>query len=383
METHQEFVHDAILAVAFGILTLVSGYRSYLYFTLKGSGKVVTLFYVLIFTTSFVRCIWFGIPSIYMEGNYLPKGTVAFKGSHWKGVFVSEVLLAIGTISLYAVFILLISFWANMLNKVEESENSPISSYEGSGRKPRGPLETFCMVILALLVMETLNIVLFLCRVYNAEVMILYDSALFSVVSLTCLYGISFFSYRIRIILQTLGYINAKSTKQQVQRILAITLAANIFFLLRVVVEVCIVITLIIHFLSSKSMVVDEELHSLWSKCILSKHWLEVGIIALELVVSSSVSSSQSSDGGASESRSSRRHASGPEKQRRSNKPREPTAPDVYLPMTPQNEERTASHTNVDIENDIATADVHTRLSATENTPLLTTGTKNFSNYSS
>lgn len=81
--------------------------------------------------------------------------------------------------------------------------------------------------------------------------------------------------------------------------------------------QVCIVITLIIHFLSSKSLVVDEELHSLWSKCILSKHWLEVGIIALELVVSSSVSSSQSNDGGASEPRSIRRHVSGSEKPRR------------------------------------------------------------------
>ena len=85
METHSEFVQDAILAMAFGILALVSGYRSYLYFTLKGSGKVVTLFYVLIFTTSLLRSVWFGIPSLYLEGSYVPKGTVAFKGSHWKG----------------------------------------------------------------------------------------------------------------------------------------------------------------------------------------------------------------------------------------------------------------------------------------------------------
>jgi ABC-type Mn2+/Zn2+ transport system permease subunit len=75
METHQEFVQDAILAVMFGILAVVSGYRSYLYFTLTGSGKVVTLFYLLIFTTSFVRCVWFGIPSLYLEGSYLPKAT--------------------------------------------------------------------------------------------------------------------------------------------------------------------------------------------------------------------------------------------------------------------------------------------------------------------
>lgn len=75
LETHQEEVQDVILAVVFGLLALVSGYRSYLYFTLKGSGKVVTLFYLLIFTTSFVRCVWFGIPSLILEGSYLPRGT--------------------------------------------------------------------------------------------------------------------------------------------------------------------------------------------------------------------------------------------------------------------------------------------------------------------
>jgi hypothetical protein len=85
METHQEYVHDVVLAVAFGVLSLVAGFRLYTYFTLKGSGKVVTLFYALIFTTSFVRCVWFGIPSMYLEGSYIPKGTIAFKGSHWKG----------------------------------------------------------------------------------------------------------------------------------------------------------------------------------------------------------------------------------------------------------------------------------------------------------
>ena len=110
------------------------------------------------------------------------------------------------------------------------------------------------------------------------------------------------------------------------QRILAITLAANVFFLLRVIIEVsgsvaskcsfnldslililifctyllafkvCIGSTLIIHFLSSKSLGLVAS-HSLWSKCILAKHWAEVCILALELIVSTSVSSPHSRRG--------------------------------------------------------------------------------------
>lgn len=127
------------------------------------------------------------------------------------------------------------------------------------------------------------------------------------------------------------------------QRILAITLAANIFFLLRVVVEVstsllrascflcsmltiifgmypiyiqvCIVITLAIHFLSTKHFLLDES-HSLWLKCILSKHWLEVAIIALELLVSTSVSSNSRASIN-SHSHATRHSTSGSENQRR------------------------------------------------------------------
>ena len=75
METHQEYVHDAILAGAFSVLAMVAGYRTFIYFTLKGSGKVVTLFYTLIFTTSFFRAVWFGISSAYLEGSYVPRAT--------------------------------------------------------------------------------------------------------------------------------------------------------------------------------------------------------------------------------------------------------------------------------------------------------------------
>lgn len=348
METHGEFVQDVVLAVAFAGLALVAGYRSYLYFSLQGSGKVVTLFYTLIFMTSFARSLWFALPSEYLEGDYLPRPVLAFGGDHWEGILLSETLLSLGTLCLYAVFILLITFWANMLHKVEQNDSSPDNLYQ-ENRKPRGPLETFSLVMLTLLLMEGVNIMLFLLRVYDAEIMILYDSSLFAIVSLSCLYGITFFSSRIRVILQTLGFINARSTKQQVQRIMAITLASNVFFMLRVCIEVGTIIVLVVLFLSEKEF--SEILkHSFWSKCILCKHWLEFCIVSLELIVSSSVSNSPSDA------------APKPQSSRRNNKPRRETLDGKHLSQ---------NSTSILNNNGVGNIQSSNKGSQSENTPLL------------
>ncbi len=50
--------------------------------------------------------------------------------------------------------------------------------------------------------------------------------------------GISSFSSRIRIVLTAIGAINANSTKPQVRRILAVTVAINMFLLLQFITEI-------------------------------------------------------------------------------------------------------------------------------------------------
>jgi multisubunit Na+/H+ antiporter MnhC subunit len=251
VESEEEYTQDIVLGLSFLIIALFSGWRTFLYFSLSGGGKVVTVFYLLITATAVIRTIWFLIPSSVLEGNYSPVPTLAFESPRWKGVLVSEVMLGSGSLCLYAVLLLVVCYWAHMLQKVEHPE-SPDTNYliysqqRGGGsynrqfKQRRGPMSTFAWTMFGLVGAQALNIILFLCRVYNSEVLILYDSILFSFTSLSIIVAITIFSNKIRVVLTTIGVINENSTKPQVRRILAITVAANIFFVTRLVIELSI-----------------------------------------------------------------------------------------------------------------------------------------------
>lgn len=89
------------------------------------------------------------------------------------------------------------------------------------------------------------NVGLFLGRVFNSEQMILFDSVLLSVVSMMTFAAMSILSRHIRVVLMMVGALSSSSTMPQVRRITAITLAANIFFVVRVSVEVSLGVYLI------------------------------------------------------------------------------------------------------------------------------------------
>jgi hypothetical protein len=243
-ESAEELTQDVLLSLGFFLVTIFSGWRLFLYFSLTGGGKVVTSFFFLITFTSLIRCIWFIIPSEVLEGTYTPTPMTSFETKGWVGVILSELMLSFGNLSLFGVFLLVICYWAQMLHKVENPE-IPETNYllpggassSTSTSKRRGPLETFGVMMLVLFSLEIFNILFFLFRFYNSEVMILFDSLLFSFISLATLIAISIFSNRIRVVLTMMGMINGNSTKQQVRRILAITVAANIFFIVRLLIE--------------------------------------------------------------------------------------------------------------------------------------------------
>lgn len=241
-ETEEQFTQDIVIALGYFIITIFAGWRLIVYFSLRGSGKVITLFFFLITFTSLIRSIWFIIPSNILEGTYTPIPMKAFDTNGWIGVLISEILLALGSLGLYAVFLLVICYWAHMLHKVENPEVLETNYLLPQGstnyqHKRRGPMETFGLMMTFVIGAEVINILFFFLRFYNSEVMILFDSLLFSLLSLSTLIAISIFSNRIRVVLTMMGVINGNSTKPQVRRILAITVATNIFFIARLLIE--------------------------------------------------------------------------------------------------------------------------------------------------
>jgi len=118
-ESSQELNNDLLLATAYLVTTLISLKRMHWSFSQGGvETTVVTAFYSLILCTSSIRALWFFIPSYTLEGSYTPGPIWAFdKESMWLGTFVSEMMLSLGSLSLFSIFILILVYWADILKK--------------------------------------------------------------------------------------------------------------------------------------------------------------------------------------------------------------------------------------------------------------------------
>jgi hypothetical protein len=108
-----------------------------------------------------------------------------------------------------------------------------------------------------------------------------------------------------------MGMINGSTTKQQVRRILAITVAANIFFIVRLLIELSTSLYLVtlwtcehssssVHPHLSLSLSLDSVaqksfsvmlIDRYWKNYILCKHWSEVIALALLLLISTATKS--------------------------------------------------------------------------------------------
>jgi hypothetical protein len=93
---------------------------------------------------------------------------------------------------------------------------------------------------------EVVNVSLFIAQETNSEEMILLDSVFLSIVAVTTTTFLTILSSRIRVVLMTIGAINASSTQPQVRRIKWMTHVANTFFLVRVALECAFAISCII-----------------------------------------------------------------------------------------------------------------------------------------
>ena len=244
-ETSFEYFQDIVFAISFFVLAVFAIYRMTQYYDRDGGGKVILAFYGIITFTCAIRFIWFIIPSTYLEGTYVPTAVIAFESPNWAGILLSEILLALGSLSLYSIFILIACYWSHMLRKVDTSQDTR-SRMLGQPVVRRGPMETFGLTMSIIAGAQAFSIMLFLFKVLNAEEMILYDAILVSIVSLATMIEITLFSHRIRTVLTTIGAINSNNTRPQVRRIFAVTVAASFFFVSRVIIEVSFTVSLIL-----------------------------------------------------------------------------------------------------------------------------------------
>jgi len=303
-ETESEAVEDGALGFCFLVLSVWSCYR--LLGVLPslnvafsrgggGGGRVISAFYFLIAVTSVLRMVWFLVPAEALEGGYVPVTKEAYVSPHWGGVFASEVILAMGSMFLFSIFILIAAFWAHMLARVDSVDEIGLHDKEEEGaaeddrdevNDKHGPLHNFAFMMAALFLIEGANFCLFLLKFYNSDGMILYDSVLLSIVSLATLIEFTIFSTRIQHVLKTISAINANSTTMQRNRILSITMAANLFFVVHFALEVTLSASLVLAWHNGHSF--DSVLQRVgwWEVYIRLKHWSEVIVLGMALMVS-------------------------------------------------------------------------------------------------
>jgi hypothetical protein len=163
---------------------------------------VVTAFYSLIGATAALRMIWFLVPASVWQPSYVPLAVFAFDTQHpaWIGAMLSEIVVTLGSLTLFSIFCLILCYWADILKK-----------YFHPGVRRSSPMTTFLVIMEILGALEVLNIILFLLGVYTSEGMILFNAVLLAIVSIVCVAEISIFSHRFRTVLRTLGAINQVS----------------------------------------------------------------------------------------------------------------------------------------------------------------------------
>lgn len=233
---------------------------------------VVTAFYSLILLTAALRSIWFLVPNAWLEPSYIPSAVMAFS-DRWVGTFVSELLVSLGSLSLFSIFILILVYWADILKK-----------YFFPGARRTKPMITFVTVIVSLALVVLANAIFFLLRVYSSEGMLLVNATMLSTLSIICVYQITIFSNKFRTVLMTLGAINQVSTESQVKRIMWITVTGNLFFVTRALLEVSFSLALVVYWYRHGT--VDKALsHTTWDVYIWVKHLSEVAILCLMLYI--------------------------------------------------------------------------------------------------
>lgn len=269
-----------IFGLAFLVTALVAARRMLVSRQQQSQGGgaetyVVTAFYSLIGATSILRTVWFLIPPTVWKPSYVPVAVFAWDADHpaWFGAMLSEIIVTAGSLTLFAIFILILVYWADILKK-----------YFHPGARRSVPMYTFFSLVGALVALELLNLILFLARFYSTEGMILYNAILLATVSLICVCEITIFSHRFRTVLQTLGAINQVSTDSQVRRIVWITVTGNLFFSAHAILE-AVFAGLLIGYWHRYGTVAKAFSHSWWDTYTVFKYGSELTILALMLYI--------------------------------------------------------------------------------------------------
>lgn len=128
----------------------------------------------------------------------------------------------------------------NIIDDSHESCCSCLSTFE-----KQGTLALFVFAMSLFTMIESVGILSYSLRLIDSTEMLFYDSISILIVSILLIVNVTDLSQQIRVVLYYLERINGKSNQAQIRRIFAIVVAADIFFVVRIMVELLLSVYLI------------------------------------------------------------------------------------------------------------------------------------------
>mmetsp|Transcript_25988 Transcript_25988/g.34093 ORF Transcript_25988/g.34093 Transcript_25988/m.34093 type:complete len:316 (+) Transcript_25988:106-1053(+) len=250
-----------ILGICFFLLAALSLLRLCKSSRKGRSAQIVQVFFLLILLTAILRAAYFLLPVEGLRTDYpgIHLSLYTFIGC--------QLVLCAGTLSFFAIFILIVVSWAEILRKVMKD-----------GTKAKDPVQSCLFLSSCIGIVQVLNLVFVWEAWYPSAGGVCCGMFLYVLISCICLVELNLFSYRFRHALETLGAINQVSTGPQIRRICIITAAGNAFFLIRAVLEATVGLIIYIDLKEGKQFESNiSEIH--WDMYKLVAHGAELALL--------------------------------------------------------------------------------------------------------
>jgi hypothetical protein len=251
-------IDHSLLGIAFLALSVVTFVRIKNHLKIlgsqTGSGRIITIFYILIACTALLRGVWLQFLVSSASDRKDLKYTVlsvAFIDHHWLFALFTFIIKAFGTICLYSIFLIVLCFWSYIVKRIHrrlqshqnngvklESEvntssnfdnfisgygddtdiQSNITTHPNESCTPytedtflhsirTDPMPSFFTICVAIFISELANFLLFLSQLFNIGDCIAFDSILSVIMSICAIYVIHFYHKK----LQSLKALNGSS----------------------------------------------------------------------------------------------------------------------------------------------------------------------------
>ena len=293
--------HDLTLGVVFFCIAFYTFLRTLTFIHLKGKGNyVIKAFHFLICFTALLRCIWcwVGTARVHLDPML---DVVSSVGNKVDPIAQHEAIHALGTMALFATFLILCCYWSYMLEHVTLKVNVATDCFVPMHLLPEslqieartstclGRLRKTTVIELYLSVMKVVmgaavvNLVGFLANATSARLLLRCSALLEALASASSILALTILSGRIRVLLTTYGAQNQDAIQQHMDRVLKVTVGVNSFLITRLALE------MLFFYCSVSPEAWQASLlgrRDNWLAFVALKHALEAGVLVVELFVS-------------------------------------------------------------------------------------------------